>query len=208
MKLSSALQKSNLEKSWIFFLGLAFLFFFFNNPSLAHHPLEGVTKGSLNSLDGLFSGLAHPLIGIDHFLFLVSIGLVGTVWAKRWIPILLLSSCFGTITCLVFGSELPFLETFIGLSLITSGVIAISRLKPEFMLPFFALHGYALGESMVGAEPSPVLAYLFGLIISQMILIVFGIALLRKYSRLNKICIPFLFGVGILLTYGSLFITI
>jgi urease accessory protein len=38
----------------------------------AHHAMGGRTPGTL--FEGLLSGLGHPVIGIDHFLFVLAIG--------------------------------------------------------------------------------------------------------------------------------------
>ena len=41
----------------------------------------------------------------------------------------------------------------------------------------FALHGYLLGSTIVGAEPSPLIGYFLGLLVSQGALLLFVTAL-------------------------------
>ena len=43
-------------------------------PALAHHPMGGEVPGTL--MDGLMSGLAHPILGVDHLAALVAVGLI------------------------------------------------------------------------------------------------------------------------------------
>src|SRR5262245_39738421 len=43
-------------------------------PALAHHLMGGVLPGT--AWQGLLSGLGHPIIGIDHFAFVVGVGLM------------------------------------------------------------------------------------------------------------------------------------
>jgi urease accessory protein len=45
------------------------------------------------------------------------------------------------------------------------------------------VHGYALGESIVGAEPSPLMAYLLGLLIMQTAIGVCVYAAVRGLAR-------------------------
>ena len=44
------------------------------SPALAHHVMGGVTPETL--WQGLLSGLAHPIIGVDHFAFILGVGLM------------------------------------------------------------------------------------------------------------------------------------
>ncbi|MGB5973114.1 MAG: HupE/UreJ family protein, partial [Nodosilinea sp.] len=46
-------------------------------PGLAHHPMGGRVPST--SLEGFWSGLAHPVIGIDHLAFVVAVGLLAAV---------------------------------------------------------------------------------------------------------------------------------
>ena len=63
--------------------------------------------------------------------------------------------------------------------------------KPVFVVSIFALtlavaglvHGYARGESLVGAEASPLVAYLLGLLIMQTAIGVVVYAAVRSLAR-------------------------
>jgi hypothetical protein len=43
-------------------------------PAAAHHAMGGRTPSTF--MEGFLSGLAHPVIGLDHLAFLVAIGIV------------------------------------------------------------------------------------------------------------------------------------
>ena len=47
----------------------------------AHHPTGGNTPDTFSS--GLLSGLAHPIIGIDHLIFLILLGILAYFSSKK-----------------------------------------------------------------------------------------------------------------------------
>ena len=69
-------------------------------PALAHHPMEAMHLVP-NAFTGLLSGLAHPLLGPDHLLFLVALALVGLQRSGRWMLTLLAVGLAGTALGLV-----------------------------------------------------------------------------------------------------------
>ena len=40
--------------------------FWAGSPVFAHHPLDGKAVETFNSIEGLVSGLAHQVLGVDH----------------------------------------------------------------------------------------------------------------------------------------------
>jgi hypothetical protein len=46
-------------------------------PASAHHAMGGATPSNL--WEGLLSGLAHPVIGLDHLAFVIAAGLIAAV---------------------------------------------------------------------------------------------------------------------------------
>src|SRR6202008_3970672 len=69
--------------------------------------------------------------------------------------------------------DLPASELFVGLTTLLIGALVIMRqsMSAGLVALLFAVaglvHGYALGESIIGAEASPLAAYLLGLLIIQ-----------------------------------------
>ncbi len=49
----------------------------FATSTRAHHAMGGQTP--VNALEGLISGMAHPVIGLDHLSFIVAVGLLASV---------------------------------------------------------------------------------------------------------------------------------
>lgn len=141
----------------------------------AHHAMDGALPGTF--ADGLLSGLAHPVIGVDHLALLLLVGAysgttrLGTGPLAAFVAATLLG-------CLVHVArlDLPQVETGIASSLVVMGVAACFLTKPARAVTALVLwcvgllHGYAYGESIVGAEPTPLLAYLLGLSVVQFIL--------------------------------------
>lgn len=146
----------------------------------AHHAMDGQMPATL--AQGLLSGLAHPVIELDHFLFLL--GAAVAVAAAR-LPLQLARGALlvfaaaglaGTVMH-VRGIDLPAAEAGVALTLLLG---AAALLRPQWpALPAVGLaaaagllHGYAYGESIVGAEPRPLAAYLLGLALVQAALLV------------------------------------
>ena len=172
-------------------------------PVNAHHPWEGpVTEFSV--VQGFLSGLAHPILGVDHFLFLLSIGLLSVgspiKYSFRFLLIGLLGALFSQVS-----PSLSSLELLMGLSLFLSAYIANKKINPNFMLPLIFVHGYFLGQVMVGAEPSSIFAYLIGLCAIEFILILIGIFTFKKLSKYKEYLYGILIGSGFVITQNILF---
>jgi urease accessory protein len=147
-------------------------------PALAHHVMGGDLTSTL--WQGLLSGFGHPIIGIDHFAFVVGVGLVSNLVGR--IVLLPLLFVAGTVLgCFVHlqDFDLPGSEVAIAFSLVVLAAIVgmRSRIPVGLIAILFAaagvLHGYAYGESIVGAEPAPLGAYIVGFALIQ-----YGIAVI------------------------------
>lgn len=142
-------------------------------PVLAHHPMGGRIPS--NVYEGFLSGVAHPLIGPDHFAFVVSVGLLAATRKQGvLIPIaFVLAAMLGTgmhlanlnvpgIELLVSGSIVIFgILLALKNSLNTGTVAGLSVLAGLF-------HGYAYGEAIFGAQMTPLVSYLAGFTIIQL----------------------------------------
>ena len=136
-------------------------------PALAHHAMEGRTAES--SLEGLLSGLAHPVIGLDHLAFMIAISLLAVGLSRRnTVPLaFVLTTVLGAVIHFM-GIQLPLAEVAVALSVVGAGALLLVdksyRQNSLVVLGAAAglFHGYAYGESIVGAEQTPLLAYLVG----------------------------------------------
>jgi urease accessory protein len=159
-------------------------------PALAHHPLDGRTPGSF--LEGFLSGLAHPLIGPDHFTFVVAIGLLAAIQRQGLLILIafILSAMLGTGLHLV-GLNLPGAELLIAGSILLFGLLLSLKESPNTLLVTAlaaiagVFHGYAYGESIFGATLVPLLAYLIGFTVIQMVISMGVFAIAKGLMRQN-----------------------
>ena len=141
-------------------------------PAYAHHPMGGVIPSTL--VEGLLSGIGHPIIGIDHLVFVIGIGLAASFLSRG----LAMPGFFVGATLLGTGIHLmafslPFVEVVISASVLLLGVmIFIKRSQPlaiwaSLFVVTGIFHGYAYGEAIIGAEATPLVSYLAGFAIIQ-----------------------------------------
>ena len=147
-------------------------FFLMTASASAHHVMGG--KIPTTFTEGFLSGLGHPVIGPDHLAFLLAIGVaVGVGGLNLVLPLLFVVASAIGVTLHVNGVNLPGAEIVVAVSVLFAGfLIARGRALPVSLwaILFAAaglFHGYAFGESIFGAERSPLHAYLLGLIIVQ-----------------------------------------
>jgi urease accessory protein len=168
-------------------------FFLMTASASAHHVMGG--KMPTTFAEGFLSGLGHPVIGPDHLAFLLAIGVaVGVGGLNLVLPLLFVVASAIGVTLHVNGVNLPGAEIVVAVSVLFAGfLIARGRALPVSLwaILFAAaglFHGYAFGESIFGAERSPLHAYLLGLIIVQSVLTV-GTALFvrRKAGGVSAI---------------------
>lgn len=194
-------MKKNLPMELI--LTCILLLLLISTPADAHHMMGGKTPDTFFA--GFMSGLAHPIIGLDHFAFVVGVGLLASFFA--WgitLPLsFVFTSILGTIIHLM-GVNLPLPELIISLSVVITGIL-LTREHNFNSIIILALaviagifHGYAYGESIIGAENAPFIAYLAGFAVIQS-LISFATYQLAIYWRKNPLSALNLKFVGYLL---------
>jgi urease accessory protein len=193
---------------------LAAPFFLITAPASAHHVMGGKLPSTW--LEGLLSGLGHPVISPEHLGFLIAVAVVvGACGLSLALPAVFVAAMAVGVALHVIGIGFPATEIMVALSTLLAGVlIASGRAIPgAAWAALFAVagffHGYAFGESIYGAETSPLGAYLVGLIVIQSALTI-GIALIvrRMGARVSELA-PRLagaavFGVGLAALIGQL----
>lgn len=161
------------------------------SPAMAHHAMGGKTPS--NFVEGFLAGLAHPLIGLDHFAFVVAVGLLAAI--KRQgilIPIaFILSAMLGT-GFHILGFSLPGAELLVSRSVLLFSILLVMKDSPNtFMIMALAaiagaFHGYAYGESIFGAEMTPLFAYLMGFTVIQMVVAASAFAVSKTLLQGNE----------------------
>jgi urease accessory protein len=149
-------------------------------PAHAHHLVElsGLQPGALN---GLLSGLAHPVIGPDHLLFLLALSLLGLQQRSRWILALLAVGLAGSALGLLMPG-LPLAEVLVALTLALVAGVLLGWLPSVLVVPAMAIHGYVLSDAVLGWTTMPVFNYLAGLLISQGLLLLLALQVLRPLA--------------------------
>jgi urease accessory protein len=186
----------------------------FTTSAFAHHVMGGKTPSTF--FEGLLSGIGHPVIGPDHLAFLLAIGIaVGVGGLNLALPALFVVASAIGVLLHVGGVNLPGAEIVVAASVLLAGfLIARGRAHSVGMwVVLFAVaglfHGYAFGESIFGAETSPLDAYLLGLILIQSALTV-GTALFVRWrgggvSELApRLAGAAIIGVGLTVLIGQL----
>ena len=153
-------------------------------PASAHHLMGGKTPSTF--IEGLLSGLGHPVIGPDHLAFLLAIGMVvGASGLNLLLPVIFLAAMALGVALHVGSANLPAAEVAVAASVLVAGMlVARGRSLPiPLWATLFAVagifHGCAYGESIFGAERSPLAAYLLGLVAIQSVLMV-SVALVAR----------------------------
>jgi urease accessory protein len=155
-------------------------------PASAHHVMGGKMPSTFG--EGLLSGLGHPVIGPDHLAFLIAVGIaVGVGGLSLALPAVFVGASALGVVLHVNAINIPGAELIVASSVIFAGFL-IARGRELPLAAWAALfgvaglaHGYAYGESIFGAEPTPLWAYLLGLVAIQSALSV-GVALVTRRS--------------------------
>ncbi|GAB5468267.1 MAG: hypothetical protein Kilf2KO_12970 [Rhodospirillales bacterium] len=142
--------------------------------ALAHHPLGGATPATFG--EGLLSGIGHPILGFDHLAFVIAAGLIAATLRSKTaalLPLAYLAAMAVGLILHVSGVMLPAAEWVITLSVLLLGLL-VARGKvmgATTLAGLFALaglfHGFAFAEAIIGAEPTPLVAYIVGLVGAQ-----------------------------------------
>ena len=169
-------------------LGVFALMMLITQPAWAHHPMDG--KLPQTFLQGLLSGFGHPVIGVDHLAAIVGVGILAALAGRSAAVVLAFSvAVIAGVGLHLSKVNLPAGELLVGLTTLLIGALVIARQSMGAGLAalLFAIaglvHGYALGESIVGAEASPLVAYLLGLLIMQTAIGVVVYAAVRSLAR-------------------------
>lgn len=144
-------------------------------PSLAwaHHFMGDQLPQTVTQ--AFLSGLGHPVIGVDHAAFIVAAGfLLALSEHGTWgVLAFIAGSLLGAALHLV-GFDLAAGEAAVAVSVILIGGLVVSgrRVALIWMAGGLGLtgmlHGHAYAESIFGAEPMPLVAYLAGFCVVQL----------------------------------------
>lgn len=164
------------------------LTFFSALPAHAHHAMGG--KPVSTGFEGFISGVAHPVIGVDHLAMVIAIGVLSALLRPGFLVAgtFVLSAMVGTGLHLG-GLSIPLSEPLISLSVVAAGILITLRrsVQTSLALSLIAigglLHGYAYGESIFGAETGSLVAYLAGFTVIQLAIAGAAYGIARKFRE-------------------------
>jgi urease accessory protein len=152
-------------------------------------PAEAHTGAGIGG--GLSAGFAHPFLGLDHLLAMLSVGALGAV--AGGIALWALPAAFMAVMALggglaLAGIDLPGVELGIAVSLVVFGLLLATRVglpttaAMAVAAAFAVFHGHAHGAELP-ALASPA-AYVLGFVAATGLLHLLGIAIALGLKRL------------------------
>ena len=141
-------------------------------PAEAHHMVGGNLPAGFG--EGFLSGLAHPVIGLDHLLALVAVALLAS--GPKAPAAFVLASLVG-VALPVAGVVGFTRESLVDVSVAAVGAFLLFGHRRDDATATVgaaaigALHGLAYAEAIVGAEPTPLAAYLAGIGLVELVIV-------------------------------------
>ena len=178
---------------------------------LAHHFMDDALPQTF--VQGLLSGIGHPLIGLDHAAFIIGAGFALALVARgMWGIVALIGGSLLGAGMHLLGLAIPAGERGVAISVVLVAAIIVSRREVRF--PWLAggaalagvLHGHAYAESIFGAEAAPLAAYLIGFSLIQFCVAAAAFAVHRRLhtvrllfpvvgAAVGAVGVAFLFGL-------------
>ncbi|KTS08232.1 urease accessory protein [Methylobacterium radiotolerans] len=161
------------------------------------HPGHGAATGAE-------AGFLHPLLGADHVLAMVAVGLLASLRGGRalWaLPLSFLALMSVGAGLGLAGVVLPHVEIAIALSIVVFGLAAVVGLRAPVALlaalvgVFAVFHGYAHGAEM--PETASGLSFGLGFLAATALLHAAGIGVGVAASRIGATRAAPAFGVGL-----------
>lgn len=195
-------------------LGLPLLFTLLTTEAFAHHALGGSIPIGFGQ--GLLSGLAHPMIEIDHLAFVLAVGVLTAVSQGGFsLPVWFVGGtamgCLlnaGSLQLQPAGWMVPLSALLIG-GYLASGRSADGHWHKWVFLAAGALHGLAYSQAIIGSENNSLQDYLLGFAVVQTMMA--WSAMIAAYwfwqgDRLYahaRVCGGILAGVGVAALYQA-----
>lgn len=157
-------------------------------PAFAHHVMGGRMPATFG--EGILSGLGHPVIGLDHLAAVVAVGCLAAAHRSASVlAVVFVVAMTGGVAFHLHGTAVPGAEILVALTVLALGVLIVVRgnMSAGAAAALFAMvgviHGYALGESIYGAERAPLYAYLIGLAVIQSAIALAATHVTRSLAR-------------------------
>ncbi len=169
---------------------ISLLAFLLSLSSLPAHAHTGI-----GAVDGIVDGLLHPLIGLDHLLVMLAIGLWSAMRGGRalWLLPATFLIAMGASAVLHFaGLSMTTAESWVAFSVLASGVLVwrnttmSSALAVALVAVFAVGHGYVHAAEL--ANGADALGYSAGFLMTTTMLLGLGVAVgILGVARLKMI---------------------
>jgi urease accessory protein len=177
-------------------------------------PTLAYAHGGVGEASGFLRGVSHPLGGLDHICAMIAVGLWAaqmggrSIWAVplAFVSVMALGGAIG-----MMGSNLPFIEQGIILSVIMLGVFIAAAIRLPLaasiiIVGLFALcHGHAHGVEMPGTVSG--VAYAAGFVLATASLHACGIGLGIGIQKLATARVVRFAGAAVALCGAALWIS-
>lgn len=169
--------------------------------------------GSNVPFGGFLSGLVHPVLGYDHLLAMLSVGILSAqiggraIWTvpATFVSVMALGGALGLIDIGLTSTELGIAASLVLLGLIIAAERKLPILLAMAGVGFFAIfHGYAHGSEMpTTAEP---ILYAAGFLTGTALIHIAGLLIgdIAKHYERGKMVLRF--GGGLIAMIGVMFI--
>jgi urease accessory protein len=144
------------------------------------------TAHLVNDNGGLFAGVAHPFLGVDHVLAMVAVGLWAGQTGRRalWaVPLAFVTMMAGGSLLAISGVALPAVEAGVAASVLALGLLVALAVKLPLaagmaLTGAFALfHGHSHGAELPAMASS--IGYALGFLVATSVLHMTGVAAAR-----------------------------
>ena len=166
--------------------------------------------------EGFYDGISHPVLGLDHLLAMICVGIISAqiggraIWTVpfTFVSIMTIGGLFGF---LLIVQEFYFVEVGIILSVILLGIaISIQKKIPIFLIMIFVgifglFHGIAHGLEIPAAS-SPIL-FILGFICGTTALHIFGV-IVGHLSLKTKMSLNLLRLTGIIFSVYGMYLIV
>jgi urease accessory protein len=168
--------------------------------------IAGLTATGVGQSQSFAMGVAHPLLGVDHILVMLGVGLWAVVMGGRavWaLPLTFLATMLAGFAAASAGLNIPLVEPVISSSIIALGLFVALAVKAPIwqgalitaLFAFF--HGHAHGTESAAAS---LMAYAVGFTISTAIMHAIGIGLgIFAASSMKQVALRAMGGVMMLI---------
>jgi len=162
---------------------------------------------------GFSSGFTHPVLGLDHLLAMLSVGMLSAQMGGRaiWtipatlVGFMLVGGVLGMIAVPFFSVEIGIAVSVLALGLAIAADKKIPVLLAMVGVGFFALfHGHAHGEEMpISAQP---FLYALGFILGTALITLSGVAIGWTATRIPRATTILRFGGAFIALLGFFFL--